>query len=240
MEIGDYWFNNKYLFDLAGIIHFAKNYAFNQACELTPAEYIADQFLRRSIDLAEEFESIVEKGHYLNASILQRAISERAAILRYLHEHDQFDEFQKYSMACEYQTLQHVTSDKQIPHVFRQSVEQRKAQIRQEMGHEPSNPRKYWKAPTYRESLYGDEKGRPNETFAHVSSYEIPSSSLHVRHNDAEPTGLAPELMVYQVTSFLSALTSTALRIAGNEDTLHELGSFLAKIRPDSVTIEPL
>ena len=175
--------------NLSKITEFAKQHAFNDAYELTPAEFVSDQFLRRCTHLAEDFSRLIRNGHDLNAAILQRAISERIAILGYLREHNQFKEFQDYSMAREYQALQHITSDEQTGHSARQAAEQRKAEIRRSMGGEPGKSADYWKRPTHRAALQSTSQCHPKANLIHITSYGIPSSAVHIRHNDAEPTG---------------------------------------------------
>ena len=221
------------LINLSDLTESAKQHAFNDAYELTPAEFVADQFLRRCTQLAEDFSRLIHNGHDLNAAILQRAISERLAILAYLREHNQFKEFQDYSMAREYQALQHVTSDEQTGHNARQAAEQLKVEIRRSMGGEPGKPADYWKRPTHRTALQSTSQGHPNANLIHITSYEIPSSAVHIRHNDAEPTGIPLQVVVAQTTSHMAALTILALLIAGNEDALLKLQPLTTRLFPE-------
>ncbi len=221
------------LHNLSEITEFARHHAFNHADELTPAEFIADQFLRRCTELAEDFSSLIRHGHDLNAAILQRAIAERLAILRYIHDHNQFKEFQQYSMAREYQALQHITSATHTGYDSRQAAEHRKAQIRYSMGGEPGKPADYWKRPTHREALRSASQGHPNANLIHITSYEIPSSAVHIRHNDVEPTGVLPQVVAAQATSHMAALTILALLVAGNEDALLKLQPLTARLFPE-------
>ena len=219
--------------NLSEITAFARLHAFNQADELTPAEFIADQFLRRCTELAEDFSSLVRNDHDLNAAILKRAIAERLAILGYIRHHNQFNEFQRYSMAREYQTLQHITSDTQTGHGTRRAAEQRKAEIRHSMGGEPGKPANYWKCPTHREALQTTAQGHPNANLIHITSYEIPSSAVHIRHNDIEPTGIPPQVLAAQATSHMTALTILALLIAGNQEALLKLQPLTTRLFPE-------
>ena len=219
---------------LSEITEFARQHAFNHADGLTPAEFVADQFLRRCTGLAEDFSSLIRNGHDLNAAILQRAITERVAILEYVHHHNEFKEFQNYSMAREYQVLQHITSDTQIDHHSRQVAEERKAEIRCSMRAEPGKPADYWKRPTHREALQSTSQGHPNTSLMHIMSYEIPSSATHIRHNDDDTTGISPRLVAAQATSHMAALTILALLIADNEDALLKLSPLFTRLFPGS------
>ena len=220
------------LHNLSQITEFAKQHAFNDADELTPAEFIADQFLRRCTQLAEDFSTLIQNGHNLNAAVLQRAISERLAILGYIHHHNQFREFQNYSMAHEYQALQHITSEAQTGYDARQAADHRKDEIRRSMGVEPSKPANYWKRPTHQEALRSTSQGHPNANLIHITSYEIPSSAVHIRHNDAEPTGIPTQVATAQATSHMAALTILALLISGNEDALLKLQPLTTRLFP--------
>ena len=93
----------RHLDGLAEITDFAKQHAFNDADELTLQEFIADQILHRCTQLAEDCSFLIQNGHDLSAAILQRAVEERVALLGYLNKHNQFREFQNFSMAQEYQ-----------------------------------------------------------------------------------------------------------------------------------------
>ena len=218
--------------NLSEIIRFVKHRAFNHAGEMTPAEFIADQFLRRCTELAEDFSSLIRSGHDLNAAILLRAIAERTAVLAYLHDHNQFKEFQDYSMAHEYQTLQHITSDTKTGHDSRQAAEHRKAEIRRSMGGEPGKPDNYWKQPKHREALQSISQGHPNANLIHITSYEIPSSAIHIRHNDVEPTGIHPQFVAARATSDMAAISILALVIANNEDALPKFNSLITRLFP--------
>ena len=228
----------QHLDNLAEITRFASRYAFNSADELTPEQFIADQFLRRCTELAEDSSSLIRNGHDLSAAILQRAAEERVAILGYLNEHNQFKEFQDFSMAQEYQTLQHITSEPRTGQVTRQAAERRKAEIRHSMGGEPGKPANYWKRPTHREALQSISQGHPNTNLVHIANYEIPSSAAHIRHNDNEPTGIPAQAMAAQVTSNAAAITILALLIAGNEDALLKFKPLLTRLFPDHADID--
>lgn len=219
--------------DLYEITEFTKQHAFNDTDQLTPAGYIADQFLRRSTQLAEDFALLVHAGHELNAAILLRVISERLNILAYLHEHDQFKAFQDYSMAWEYQTLQHMTSDEQTTGYARQAAEERKAEIRRSMRGEPSKPADYWTTPSNREALKSVSEGHPNSNLAHIINYEIPSSAVHPRHNDAEPTRLSTQTVIDRATAEVTALTLLALKIEGNGAALQKLVRLTERLFPE-------
>ena len=178
----------RHLDDLAEITQFARHLAFNDADELTPGEFIAGQFLRRCTQLAEDCSFLIQNGHHLNAAILQRAAEERVALLGYLNQHNQFKEFQDFSMAQEYNNLQHITSEPGTGHPARQAAELRKKEIRHSMGGEPGKPESYWRKPKQREALKSISEWHPNTNLVHIANYEIPSSAVHVRYNDMEPT----------------------------------------------------
>lgn len=218
---------------LAAITEFAKHYAFSDSEELTPAEFIADQFLRRAIELAEDLSHITHNEHHLNATILQRAISERLAILGYLRRHNQFEEFQNYSMANEYLTLQHITSEIGIGNDTREHAEIRKTEIRRSMNGEPDKPKKYWRKPTYREALQGAGEDHPNTNMTRIIGYEIPSSAIHYRHNDMEPTGIPTQVVVGQAAHHTAAITLLTLLIEEKEDSLLKLKPLITKLFPE-------
>ena len=218
---------------LAEITEFAKHYAFSDSEELTPAEFIADQFLRRVIELAEDLSHIISNGHHLNATILQRAISERLAILGYLRQHNQFEEFQNYSMANEYLTLQHITSEIRIGSDTRKHAEIRKTEIRRSMNGEPDKPKKYWRRPHYRDALQDVVENHPNANMTRIIGYEIPSSAIHYRHNDMEPTGISTQVIVSQAAHNTAAIMLLTLVIAEKEDSLLKLEPLIRKLFPE-------
>ena len=222
----------QYLDNLAEITRFARQYAFNDADELTPEQFIADQFLRRSTELAEDISTLIRSGHDLSAAILERAAEERVVILQYLKDHNEFKEFQDYSMAQEYQTLQHITSEPRTPDATRQAVERRKAEIRLCMSGEPGRPAGYWKRPTHREALQSGAQGHPNTNLIQIASHEIPSLAVHVRHNDAEPSGVPTEAIAARAVSHAAAIILLALIIADNEGVLIKFKPLLARMSP--------
>ena len=228
----------RHLDELAQIMGFAKQYAFNNADELTPDEFIADQILRRSIQLAEGCYFLIQSGHDLSAAILQRALEERVSLLGYLNQHNQFKEFQDFSMAQECRILQHITSEPGTGQTARQAVEHRKAVIRHSIGEEPTKPQKYWTKPNQREALKSISEGHPYTNIVHIANYEIPSSAVHVRHNDMEPTQVPPQAMAAQIKSHVAATTVLALQIAGNEEALTRFMSLIARFLQDQADID--
>ena len=218
---------------LSELTEFAKQHAFNNADEMTAKDFIADQFLRRSTEMADDFALLIDKGHELNASIIRRAMVERLTILEYLEIKNEFKEFEQHSMASEYQALQHITSEPRMGEDSRHKAEHRKKEIRQQMGGEPRKPGTYWHSPKNREALEAISHGHPNTNVTQITSYQIPSSAIHVRHNDAEPTGILIEPMVKQVTSHMAAIIMKALLIAENMDGLGKLKPLITRLYPE-------
>ena len=218
---------------LQEITSFAESHALNDNDELTPAQFTADQFLRRCITLSKDFTMIMRLGHEPNAAILLRAITERALILKYIRHHDQFLAFQKYSFAREYENLQRVTSDPNIEAGSRQMCEQRKQEIRARMGGEPNKPSTYWQKPTIKRAMANAIKAHTVTNLFFVTAYDFPSSSIHVRHNDAEPTGVMPESTAILAAVTMGALISSSLQIADNQITSTQFDLLFDDLLPE-------
>ena len=223
-----------YLQYLITVTEFAKNHADNEPNELTTDKFIAAQFLRRAIKLAEDFTHLMKEDHELSAAMLQRAITERVKILGYLHEKDQFKQFQDYSLATEYLTLQHITSEANMPRQTKQAAQQRKKAIRLAMGGEPQKPETYWTKPRGKQAWGGNHNATPT----HLISQEIPSSAVHPRHNDDEPTGIYPEIMTMQAALHMAAITLLSLVIANNESALIQFQPLIENLFPEDTEIK--
>lgn len=227
----------RHLGGLAQLTAFARAQAFNDADHTSPAQFIADQLLRRCADLADDFIFLVERGHDLNASILQRSISERVFLLRYLRDKDQFMEFQHYSMAQEYRSLQRFTSQPQLGPDSKSTAQNRMKEIRDEMQGEPDKPASYWKYPKSKETITDAAEGHHNAPLLHINTYEMPSSAVHARHNDHEPTGIPRPAITRNAASQMAALTITALQIADQQETIRDLYFLIARIFPEHTDV---
>lgn len=87
--------------------------------------------------------------------------------------------------------------------------------------------------PSQRDATQRTSEGHPNAGLAHIVGDENPSSAVHIRYNDADPTGLITQFMVARAAGNMAGLTILALRIASNEEALAKMQPLIARLFPE-------
>ena len=148
-------------------------------------QFIATHFMARAVQLANDIQLLARQGSSRNAWALVRMLADRYAHIRYLTEHNQFEQFQKASFAQRYHDLQVTMTTRLLSDTEKRNAQQTMQSIKDFLNEDPKKPAHYWRRPKP-ETLFGHSNNNPSITKAgYEKMYAIPSAVVHPTHDDS-------------------------------------------------------
>ena len=148
-------------------------------------QLIATHFMARAVQLANDIQLLARQGSARNAWSLLRMLGDRYAHIRYLTEHNQFEQFQNASLAQRYHDLQVTMTTRLISDTEKHNAQLTMQSIKDFLNEEPKKPSHYWQRPKPA-TLFGQANNNPSTAKAgYEKMYAIPSAVVHPTHDDS-------------------------------------------------------